>query len=343
MVGIVKDDLYLQHITDNYHPENPHRLKHIYAMLEKLDQRGLTYIAPRPATHEEIARVHDLSYIESIARTRNHPIQYLDSDTVVSPLTYDAACLAAGGVLELADAIQSGTTNSGFAFVRPPGHHAERAKAMGFCIFNNIAIAARHLEAKHNLNSILIVDFDIHHGNGTQNAFYGDRTVLYFSTHLYPHYPGSGWFEEIGTGAGVGYTVNVPLSHGMGDDDYLYALRDVLLPISEVFVPDFILVSAGFDAHYKDPLGGMVVTESGFAAMSRILLDIAEKHCGGKILFVLEGGYDLKGLTSSVESVIGEMKGQPLYPYEKKGDPSVAVVQMTTILKRMLIPYWGHF
>jgi acetoin utilization deacetylase AcuC-like enzyme len=342
-VGIVKDDIYLQHITDDYHPENPKRLEHIYAMLETLDQAGLTYISPRMATHDEIALNHDLSYIDSIAQTSGKTQTHLDGDTVASHKTYEAACVAAGGVLELADAILSSRVSNGFALVRPPGHHAERSKAMGFCIFNNIAIAARYLQRKYNFENILIVDFDLHHGNGTQHSFYNDKGVLYFSTHQYPYYPGTGWYEEIGDGEGRGYTINIPMSYGMGDEEYLYAFRDILVPVAEAYLPDIILVSAGFDTYFNDPLGGMAVTEAGFAAMSRILLDIAEKHCGGKTLFVLEGGYDLKGLATSSKAVIMELKGQSAYPYQKKGEVSTAIVQMTATIKRLLLPYWGHF
>lgn len=342
-VGIVKDNIYLEHITDDFHPESPKRLAHIYEMLKHINQEGLAYIPPRMATHEEIALIHEPSYIDSIAQTSGKAHTYLDGDTATSAKTYEAACKAVGGVFELADAIQSSRVDSGFALVRPPGHHAERSNAMGFCIFNNIAIVARYLQQKHHLKNILIVDFDIHHGNGTQHSFYADKSVLYFSTHLYPHYPGTGWFEEIGKGDGVGYTVNVPMGHSMCDEDYLYTFRDVLLPISDIFAPEMVLVSAGFDAHHMDPLGGMALTESGYAAMTRMLLNIAEKHCNGKALFVLEGGYDLKGLTDSVKAVIMELKRQPLYPHVKTGEPSASLVQMTTALKRLLIPYWGHF
>jgi acetoin utilization deacetylase AcuC-like enzyme len=342
-VGIVKDAIYLQHITDDYHPENPKRLEYIYAMLETLDQGGLTYIRPRMATHEEIALNHDSFYIDSIARTSGKPRTQLDGDTATSPKSYEAALAAAGGVLELADTIQSSRVRNGFALVRPPGHHAERSQAMGFCIFNNIAIAARYLEQKYKLKNILIVDFDLHHGNGTQHSFYDDKGILYFSTHQYPYYPGTGGHEEIGGGQGRGYTINIPMPYGMGDEDYLYAFRDILVPVAEAYLPDIILVSAGFDSYHNDPLGGMAVTETGFAAMTRILLDIAEKHCGGKALFVLEGGYDLKGLASSVKAVVQELKGQSIYPYEQKEEPSTKIVQMTTIIKRLLMPYWGHF
>ncbi len=342
-IGIVKDAIYLQHITDEYHPENPHRLEHIYSMLETLEQSGFDYIRPRMATHEEIALNHDLSYIDSIAQTRGKPRVQLDGDTATSPKTYEAACMAVGGVLELVDAIQSSRVSSGFAFVRPPGHHAERSKAMGFCVFNNIAVAARYLEKEYGLKNILIVDFDLHHGNGTQHSFYKDKGVLYFSTHQYPYYPGTGWYEEIGTGEGTGFTINIPMSYGMGNEDYLWAFKDVLVPVAEAYMPDIILVSAGFDTYYNDPLGGMGVTEAGFAAMSRILLDMASKHCAGKILFVLEGGYDLKGLASSTRAIILELKGESEYPYEKKTEASAAIVQMTSAVKRLLMPYWGHF
>ncbi len=342
-VGIVKDTIYLEHMTDDYHPENPKRLEYIYAMLETLDQRDLTYVSPRMATRDEIALVHDASYIDFIARASGKALHYLDSDTVSSPKTYEAACMAVGGLLQLASAIQSLRAGSGFALVRPPGHHAERSQAMGFCIFNNIAIAARYLEKEYGLKNILLVDFDLHHGNGTQHCFYKDKTVLYFSAHQYPYYPGTGWYEEVGEGEGSGYTVNVPMSPGMGDEDYVYIFKDILLPISEMYKPEMVLVSAGFDTYYDDPLGGMAVTEAGFAAITRILLDIAEKHCSGKALFALEGGYDLKGLASSVKAVIMELMGKSLYPYEKKAEPSPAVVQMATALKRVLVPYWGHF
>ncbi|HVN95990.1 MAG TPA: histone deacetylase [Syntrophorhabdaceae bacterium] len=342
-VGIVKHPIYLKHLTDEYHPESPKRLEHVYAMLETLDQQGLAYVSPRMATPEEIALVHDLPYIESIARAGGKPMHHLDPDTVSSPKTYEAALMAVGGLLQLADAIQSSEVDTGFALVRPPGHHAERSHAMGFCIFNNIAIAAKYLENKYGLKNILLVDFDLHHGNGTQHTFYQDRTVLYFSTHQYPYYPGTGSLDEVGEGDGRGYTINVPMSGGMGDEDYIYAFKDVLVPVSEMYKPEMVLVSAGFDTYYDDPLGGMAVTETGFAAMTRILLDIAKKHCNGQALFALEGGYDLRGLASSVRAVIAELMGKPLYPYEKKAQPSPAIVQTATALKRTLIPYWGHF
>jgi len=342
-VGIVKDPLYLEHITDDYHPECPERLSRIYSMLPSIDKTGIVYVAPRMATHEEVAFVHDAQYIERISATRGMASVRLDPDTSASPRTFEAALLAAGGTLSLADSILSGGTECGFALVRPPGHHAERSRAMGFCIFNNIAIAARYLQRSKGLKKVLIVDFDLHHGNGTQHCFYSDPTVLYFSTHQFPYYPGTGWYEETGEGEGKGYTANVPLSYGMNDDDYLFVFREVLVPLADLFKPEMILVSAGFDTHRDDPLGGMSVTEEGYSAMTGVLLDIAKKHCRGMALFALEGGYDLAGLVSSTKAVIMKMKGEPAFDYEGRGNPCRGVVDAVGNIKRVLGPYWGPF
>jgi acetoin utilization deacetylase AcuC-like enzyme len=342
-VGIVKDEIFLEHITDDYHPENPGRLKSIYSMLNKMDNQGISYISPRMATHDEIALIHEPSYIESIAATMGKAQRRLDPDTVTSPMTYEASRMAVGGVLNLADKLMDAEISSGFALVRPPGHHAEHNRAMGFCIFNNIAIAARYLEKKYNLKRVIIVDFDLHHGNGTQHSFYKDSGVLYFSTHQYPYYPGTGYYDEVGDGEGKGYTVNVPLSYGMNDADYIYVYNNLLIPLTNLYKPQAVLVSAGFDTHYNDPLGGMGVTETGYAMMTRILLDIAKKHSDGKTLFVLEGGYDATGLTNSVKAVIMEMRGTPLYSTDKHGNPSDGIIQTVGKVKEALKPYWGEF
>lgn len=342
-IGIVKDPLYLEHITDDYHPECPERLAHIYSMLPSIDAAGIIYITPRMATHEEVAFVHDMSYVERIAATNAAGHTRLDPDTSASPKTYEAALLAAGGTLSLADSILAGEVESGFALVRPPGHHAERSRAMGFCIFNNIAVAARYLQRSKGLGRILIVDFDLHHGNGTQHCFYSDPTVLYFSTHQFPYYPGTGWYEETGEGRGKGYNINIPMSYGMNDDDYLFVFREVLSPVADIFKPEIVLVSAGFDAYYNDPLGGMSVTERGYSAMTGILLNISKKHCRGMSLFALEGGYDLPGLASSTKAVITKMKGEPAFDHEDKGNPCSGIVEVVNNVKRVLDPYWGAF
>jgi len=212
--------------------------------------------------------------------------------------------MATGGVLTAVDAIIAGTIKNGFCAVRPPGHHALADAAMGFCIFNNIAIAAKYIQKKHELAKVLIVDWDVHHGNGTQAAFYNDPTVLYFSVHQYPFYPGSGAASEKGTGKGLGFTINVPLAQGSGDRDYIRIFKETLQPAAIDFDPDFVLISAGFDAHQEDLLGSMKVTTEGFATLSGIVKDIAEQCCGERLVSLLEGGYHLEGLAASVEAHI---------------------------------------
>lgn len=340
--GIVREDIYMEHVMDYYHPESPERLKRIYAMLDEIGQTHIERIPAREATHEELAYVHDLSYIQSISATKGKSVR-LDPDTSTSPKSYEAALKAAGGLLSLIDAVMEGKIDNGFALIRPPGHHAEKNRAMGFCLFNNIAVGARYLEKKYGLKRIIIVDFDLHHGNGTQHSFYRDATVLYFSTHQYPYYPGTGWIDETGEGEGRGYTVNVPFSYGMDDDDYIYAFKEVLVPVSDMYKPEIILVSAGFDAHYNDPLGGMRVTEKGYAMMTRIMLDIAKRHCNGRIIYALEGGYGLDGLTSSVKAVIQELRGTPQFIDFKEDAPSGEAVKVVERLKKTLSPYWGVF
>ncbi|MCK9226180.1 MAG: histone deacetylase [Syntrophorhabdaceae bacterium] len=340
--GLVKDSLYLQHLSGKFHPEGPARLQHIYSMLPSIDSEGITYIKARYASHEELSRIHDVSYIEFIARTKG-TYASLDPDTGASPKTYEAALLAVGGCLSLADSIMSAETLNGFALIRPPGHHAEKSRSMGFCIFNNIAVAARYLQDTWGLERILVVDFDLHHGNGTQHSFYSDPTVLYFSTHQFPYYPGTGWYSETGTGAGKGYTVNVPMSYDMNDDDYVFAFQEVLVPIAHLYKPDMVLVSAGFDIYHSDPLGGMSVTEKGFSELTRIILDIAQRYCGSRALFALEGGYDPPGLARCVKAVVTMMKGCPEFYYEKKRDPCRGVVDLIKDVKKELSVYWASF
>jgi len=307
--GIVKDDLYKKHDMGSFHPECPERLEVIYKMLAEPDMSNrFTLIPPREATEEEITAIHNPEYYSRIADTaRGKGITPLDPDTSACPYTFPAAKLAAGGLLALIEAIQNGTVENGFALIRPPGHHAEKNRAMGFCIFNNVAIAAVKLIKDYNLNRILIVDWDLHHGNATQHSFYNNPQVLYFSTHQYPYYPGTGSFEEVGEGEGKGYTVNVPLRPGAGDDEYITIFKEILQPLAKEFRPDFILLSAGFDTYYQDPLGGMRVTPKGYAALTRLLLDTAHQHCQGKLAITLEGGYSLEGLRDSVKTVLLEL------------------------------------
>ena len=306
--GIVKDKRYLNHDMGAYHVESPERLVHIYKAIADLS--GLfTEIPPRMATRKEIATIHDPAYIDRIAATAGREV-HLDPDTSTSPKSYETACLAAGGVMAAIDAVMKNDCSNAFALVRPPGHHAERDRAMGFCIFNNVAIGAQHARQAHGLERILIVDWDLHHGNGTQHAFYADPGVLYFSTHQYPFYPGTGHFTEIGEGAGRGYTVNVPLSPWYGDADYANIFRHILAPIALAYQPQLILVSAGFDIYAADPLGGMAVTEQGFARLTAIIMEIAQAVSAGRMVMTLEGGYHVEGQALSVREVLKQMAGE---------------------------------
>lgn len=311
--GVVKDIRYLDHIADYPHVESPKRLKAIYTVLQEGDlAEKFVEIPPRMATHEELEWIHTADYINQIAATRGKPISVLDPDTYASSFSYDTARLAVGGVFSLLDHIFRKDIQNGFALIRPPGHHAEANRSMGFCIFNNIALGARYAMHIYGAQKVLIVDWDVHHGNGTQKTFYRDPQVLYFSIHQFPYYPGSGNYDEVGEGEGKGYTVNVPLNTGQGDMVYIQILRRILLPIALSFRPHIILVSAGFDPYFDDPLGGMRVTAKGFASMARILLNLAAESCDGKILFILEGGYNLKGLEESVTAVLKEMLGESI-------------------------------
>lgn len=309
--GIVKDHRYMQHRMGDFHPESPQRLEVIYDMIEDRDLKGYVEEIPvRRAEPDEILAVHSADYVSLIASTDGKEYTYLDPDTQTSPGSYEAALLAAGGVCEAVNRVIAGNPINAFALVRPPGHHAERDRAMGFCLFNNIAIGARYAREKLNLERILIVDWDLHHGNGTQHSFENDPSVLYFSTHQSPYYPGTGSFRETGRGAGEGYTVNIPLSAGCGDFEYVTLFKKILTPIALAFEPELILVSAGFDIYMDDPLGGMNVTPAGFAGLTRSVMEIADRCCGGRIVVVLEGGYSLQGLRDSVKAVLKEMAGR---------------------------------
>jgi acetoin utilization deacetylase AcuC-like enzyme len=275
----------------------------------------LEVMEPRDATKEEICLVHDPRYFDLIKSTSGKPRVFLDADTSTCPVSFDAAVRAAGGMLSAIDGMLNKKIAMAFPLVRPPGHHAERNMAMGFCLFNNVAIGASYIIESRNSERVLIVDWDLHHGNGTQNMFYGSREVLYFSTHQYPHYPGTGSLKEVGIGDGTGYNINVPLPGGMGDTEYTKIFSEILGPAIEQFRPEFILVSAGFDAYLEDPLGGMKITPKGFAQMTRFLKEAAETHSGGNIIFVLEGGYSLEGLWLSTRAVIEELIEKKKTPY----------------------------
>ena len=306
---IVKNDLYLQHVMDPGHPESPERLRAIYRMLGEPEMKALLHeVKPRPATREELEMIHAPSYIDLVASTSGKPYYRLDMDTSTCAKSYDAALLASGGFLELVKAVMEGSCNNGFALVRPPGHHAERGRAMGFCLFNNVAVGAQYALKRFSLDRVLIVDWDVHHGNGTQHSFYEDPKVLYFSVHRYGFfYPGTGAATEVGKGEGEGYTVNAPLSTGGGDPEYGVIFDKILRPIALEYKPQLILVSAGFDTHSDDPLGGMSVTDNGFVRMTQILMEIAQATAKGKMAVTLEGGYDVSAQSRSVKAVLKEL------------------------------------
>jgi acetoin utilization deacetylase AcuC-like enzyme len=272
--------------------------------------------------------------VDRVAATTQQERFAFDADTPVSPQSYTTALLATGGLLTILEAIMTHEVDNGFALVRPPGHHAERNRAMGFCLFNSVAVGAEYLRKKFGLQRILVMDWDIHHGNGTQHSFYDDPGVLYVSTHQYPYYPGTGAAEEIGRGTGVGYTVNLPIPAGWGDAEYGELFHTVIDPICRQFEPEFVLISAGFDAHARDPLGGMTVTEAGVSMMARTLLRIARDQAQGRCAAILEGGYDLEGLQNSTVRVLDEMGGDALdtplpYPNIRGLLPRVWEVQQT--------------
>jgi acetoin utilization deacetylase AcuC-like enzyme len=313
--AIFKNDLFLEHIPDFNHVESPDRLRVIYDELEKPPLSEL-FVYPDfgPASQDVLALNHTDDHVMRIAGTAGKTFSSLDPDTQASPKSYDSACLAAGAVMDGMKMIIQGEADNGFALVRPPGHHAEADRAMGFCLFNNVAVGARYGLEHLGLERVAIFDWDLHHGNGTQHSFYTSNQVLYLSTHAFPYYPGSGSLTEVGAGEGEGYTVNVPLSGGQDDRAFACIVQDVVAPVIRDFRPDFIIISAGFDTYFGDPLGTMAVTEQGFAAMTKLLVDLAGEICGGHLLVALEGGYNLRGLRDGVLAVLGELSGNPECP-----------------------------
>ena len=311
-VGFVYDPIYLKHDTGQ-HVENIHRLEAIMAHLEQTGlKKQLTPIKPRAATVEEVSQVHHKQYISNIEETASRGGGWLDPDTVVSADSYKVALYAAGGAIKATEAVMKGKVASAFALVRPPGHHATSRRAMGFCLFNNVAIAAKYALAKFNLERILIIDFDVHHGNGTQEVFYDNPQVFYISTHQSHHYPGTGSVEEVGKGEGAGTTLNIPLPAGCGDAEYEQVFTQIIVPAAKRFQPQLIMVSAGYDLHWADGLAFMQVTVTGFAEMVKIIRKLAEETCQGRLVFCLEGGYNLDALAASVRATFNILRGRSI-------------------------------
>jgi acetoin utilization deacetylase AcuC-like enzyme len=304
-VGIVYDPVYLGHDTSE-HPENRQRLE---AIVLRLKETGLweklVHIVPRSATFEEMRRVHSERHIRYVRDLAESGGGQIDADTVVSLHSYEAALYAAGGVESAVDAVMDGEVASAFALVRPPGHHATRDQAMGFCLFNNVAVAAAQALDKYSLQRVLILDFDVHHGNGTQDIFADEPRVNYISVHQSPLYPGSGSMEE----RGVGNMFNIPLPHGCGDNEYSQVYDEIVFPLGRRFNPQLILVSAGFDAHWSDDIASMCLSTSGYSQITHRIKALAQECCGGKVVFSLEGGYNLEALAENVEAVFGVLSG----------------------------------
>jgi len=305
-VGLFDSPVFREHDAGPGHPERPERLEAVRRGLREAGLEGdLTVREPRPATREELLRVHTAAHVDRVAATEGGRHRF-DSDTEAGPRSHAAALRAAGAVVEAVDAVLAGTLDRAFCAVRPPGHHATPARAMGFCFFNNVAVGAAHARAQ-GLSRVAIVDFDVHHGNGTQEMFWTDPQVLYVSSHAFPFYPGTGALEEVGEGAGRGFTVNLPMPSGLGDGDYALAYRRIVEPIGRAFDPELVLVSTGFDAHRDDPLAGMSLTAAGFAELADVCLALADGAARGRAVFVLEGGYNLQAIAEATAAVVGRL------------------------------------
>ncbi|HEY0753626.1 MAG TPA: histone deacetylase [Ktedonobacteraceae bacterium] len=320
--ALIYDPIFLEHITPGEHPEQPERLRVALEVLTRLnwmEREGLTHLAPRAASVEELALIHTPAYIQRVqhaaeragrlAAESGQESRFFATDTYVSARSYEAAIYAAGAGLTAVDAVLQGTVANAYCLVRPPGHHALADNAMGFCLFNNVAIAARYAIERHSLERVMIIDYDVHHGNGTQDVFYADPRVLYFSTHQAPFYPGTGLSSERGSGAALGTTVNVPLPAATDFGPFEAVFRQVLAPLAERFNPQLILVSAGFDAHWTDPLGEMYLSTAAFAKLNEIILDLADELCAGRVIMVQEGGYNIEAMAACTATCINQLLG----------------------------------
>lgn len=318
--AVYRDDLFMEHQPGFGHVESPDRLKVIYKELDSIaggPGSGLFFPGFEAASLDAIALNHSKSLIKRIAGTAGSSHDYLDADTQTSARSFDAACLAVGALLDGIRKIADREADNAFCLVRPPGHHAERDQAMGFCLFNNVAVAAHWACKELGMERILIFDWDLHHGNGTQHSFYDSDKVLYCSAHQYPYYPGTGALVETGSGKGEGYTLNVPLPGGQGDLDFVRICEHLIAPVARLYKPEMLLVSCGFDIYGGDPLGTMRVSPAGFAQMTSILQKIADETCEGRMLVTLEGGYNLKGMRDGAMAVLTELCGAKIHPDHK--------------------------
>ena len=318
--ALVADPIYREHLMGRRHPERPERFD---AVMEGLLRAGLVnqllHVDRRAATEEELLLCHTPEYL----RIAKHDVDtgrpvLSTGDTAITPNSWCIASQAVGGVLNAVDAVIAGQARNAFCAVRPPGHHANASRGMGFCLFNNVAIAARYAQRQHGLERVMIVDWDVHHGNGTQDIFYADPSVFFFSTHQWPLYPGTGRADETGDGAAEGATMNFPLPAGSGRCEILGAMENSLAPAAERFRPQLLLISAGFDSRIGDLLGRFTLTDRDFADLTRAVMAIADRHAGGRVVSMLEGGYHLDGLASAAVAHVAALSGDPQGPRERE-------------------------
>lgn len=335
---VLTDPLFLRHDPGPEHPEAAGRLERLTTSLTESPLPEVTLRRPTPATQEALERIHPAPHLLRLGQVDGRTVQ-LDPDTRTSPESWSAAVLAAGAAVDAVDAVLDGDFQTAFALVRPPGHHAEPGKAMGFCLLNNVAIAAAAAVAR-GCQRVLVVDFDVHHGNGTQSAFWGRREVLFQSVHQAAFYPGTGQADEVGGPGAEGFNVNVPLPPACGDADYREVFEQVLLPIGEAFRPELVLVSAGFDAHRDDPLGGMLLTDGAYAAMTRSLRSLAQRWGEGRMVMVLEGGYAPEAVMRSARGCLEVLNGAPAEVPAPLVPASDEVQSMLDTVRRLHAPYW---
>ncbi len=328
----VYDPFNLKHTLEG-HPENYRRLQDTWRLLREDGILDLLLRVPSSAVSlDTVQRVHTPQYVERLQSISMYGGGRIDSDTYVNANSYTAALLAAGGLLNVVDAVMWGQADNGFALVRPPGHHALAFQGMGFCLLANAAIAARYAQDHHGMQRVLIVDFDVHHGNGTQDIFYDDPSVLFFSTHQFPYYPGTGAADEVGSEMAYRGTINVPLPVHVGDEGYLEAFRRVLMPAAREFRPELIILSAGYDAHWLDPLAGQRLTIPGYAALVNVLMELADELCRGRLIGVLEGGYNLDVLAHAVLTTLRALTGVDDGPSDPFGAPRIGAERDVTVL-----------
>jgi acetoin utilization deacetylase AcuC-like enzyme len=335
---LISSPRFAEHETPPGHPERSERADVFDAVAARFAAAGGAVLAPRMALREELARVHSEPYLDSIERTAGRPTA-LDPDTYTSPESYEIALLAAGATVAAMERALATPGERVMALVRPPGHHAEADRAMGFCIYNNAAVAAAAAIGR-GVERVAIVDYDVHHGNATQWMFYESPRVLYVSLHQYPFYPGTGAADEVGVKEGRGYTVNVPLEAGATDADYDSLFRSLIVPVLDAFSPRLLILSAGFDAHMHDPLGSMRVSAKGYAAMTRHLLNVAVRHCRGSMIAVTEGGYNLEALAACLESAMAVLNGREDAASFEFGTPTHRARQTEERVRKVQTPYW---